>query len=439
AAGVNGFAEVRYDAAGVRTVPVLQLLAEPAAELATELATELAGNTPLGPDDVVLVSGGGKGITAECALAMSRDSGAKLALLGRADPADDTELADNLARMAAAGVEYEYVRADVTNAEQVRDAVAQAVAALGGPVTAVLHGAGRNEPTALTSLDEAAFRRTLAPKITGLRALLAAVDPEQVKLLITFGSIIGRAGLRGEAHYSTANDWMTELTVDWQRQHPHCRALALEWSVWSGAGMGERLGAGEALVRDGITPIPTDEGIAVLRRALADDSVGPVVVVTGRIEGLPTVTREHQDVPLLRFLDRTLVHYPGIELVVETDLADGSDPYLSDHLLDGDLLFPAVLGMEAMTQVATAVSGHGAPPVVENAEFLRPVVVARGGSTTVRLAALVRPGNAVDVVIRSAETGYAADHFRATLRFPRPELVAEPGADQAHGLPAIPV
>src|SRR5262249_9088465 len=252
-------------------------------------------------------------------------------------------------------------------------------------------------------------------------------------------SIIGRAGLRGEAHYATANDWMTELTVDWQREHPHCRALALEWSVWSGAGMGERLGVVEALIRDGITPRPTDEGIAVLRRVLADDSVGPVVVVTGGIEGLPTVTGEHQDVPLLRFLDRTLVHYPGIELVVETDLADGSDPYLSDHLLDGDLLFPAVLGMEAMTQVATAVSGHGAPPVVENAEFLRPVVVAPGGSTTVRLAALVRPGNAGDVVSRSAEAGYAAAPLRATLRFPRRELVAEPGADQAHGLPAIPV
>src|SRR5262249_26957851 len=155
---------------------------------------------------------------------------------------------------------------------------------------------------ALTGLDEELFRKTLAPKIDGLRAVLDAVDPEKVKLLITFGSIIGRAGLRGEAHYSTANDWMTELTVDWERRHPHCRALALEWSVWSGAGMGERLGVVEALIRDGITPIPTDEGIAVLRRVLADESVGPVVVVTGRIEGLPTVNRERAELPLLRFV-----------------------------------------------------------------------------------------------------------------------------------------
>ena len=235
AAATTAFTEVRYDAAGVRTIPELRLLPEPAAE--PEPTAQR-----LGPDDVLLVTGGGKGITAECALAMARDTGAKLALLGRADPAADAELAANLARMEQAGAQYEYLRVDVTSPEDVWDVVTQVTETL-GPVTAVLHGAGRNEPTALTSLDEAAFRKTLAPKIDGLRAVLAAIDPEQVKLLITFGSIIGRAGLRGEADYATANDWMTELTVQWQREHPHCRALALEWSVWSapalpGAGPG---------------------------------------------------------------------------------------------------------------------------------------------------------------------------------------------------------
>ena len=430
-AATADFAEVRYDASGTRTVPRLRPLPE-----AVPVAEPPAHG--LGPDDVLLVTGGGKGITAECALAVARDSGAKLALMGRADPAEDAELSANLARMAEAGVRYEYLRADVTSPEDVWDAVTRAEEWL-GPVTAVLHGAGRNEPYALTSLDEATFHQTLAPKIDGLRAVLDAIDPDRLKLLITFGSIIGRAGLRGEAHYATANDWMTGLTVDWQREHPHCRALALEWSVWSGAGMGERLGVVEALIRDGITPIPADEGIAVLRRALADESIGPVVVVTGRIDGLPTVSREQQELPLLRFLDRTLVHYPGIELIVETELSAGSDPYLSDHLLDGDLLFPAVIGMEAMAQVATAASGHTGSPVVENAEFLRPIVVSPKGTRAIRVAALVRSGERVDLVIRSEETGFTADHFRATLRFPRPDLSGDPVVDKSHSLPRVPV
>src|SRR5205814_10705090 len=157
-----------------------------------------------------------------------------------------------------------------------------------GPVTAVLHGAGRNEPAALFSLTEDSFRKTLAPKIGGLNAVLAAVDKDRIKLLVTFGSIIGRAGLRGEAHYATANDWLTELTLRFAREHPQARAVALEWSVWSGAGMGEKLGVVSALMRDGITPIPTEKGIDILRQVLADPQAPGTLVVCGRTSGLAT-------------------------------------------------------------------------------------------------------------------------------------------------------
>ncbi|HEY0451202.1 type I polyketide synthase [Actinophytocola sp.] len=431
-AGTVGYSEVRYTADGERTVPILRALAEsPPAE---------ADPTRLTAADVLLVTGGAKGITAECALVMAQDSGAKLALLGRADPVTDEEVSTNLARMAAAGVEVRYERADVTSPEQVAAAVERFSAEL-GTVTAVLHGAGRNEPGALSNLSEADFHKTLAPKIDGLRAVLDAVGEDDVKLLVTFGSIIGRAGLRGEAHYATANDRMTELTVRFQREHPNARALALEWSVWSGAGMGERLGVVEALMRDGITPISTEDGIAVLRRVLADPSAGPVLVVSGRAAGLPTLRLDTSELPLTRFLDRILVHYPGVELVTEADLAAGSDPYLADHLLEGDQLFPAVLGMEAMAQVATAVGGEAGVPVLEDVEFLRPIVVRPGESTTVRLAALARGAGTVSVAIRSEETGFSADHFRAQLRFPRPEVPSAPDAAEAirSVLPAVPV
>ncbi|WP_447007453.1 SDR family NAD(P)-dependent oxidoreductase [Saccharothrix isguenensis] len=421
----TGFTQVRYDADGVRTVPVLRAV------------SGQAQGSPLDSGDVLLVTGGGKGITAECAIAMATDSGASLALIGRADPAEDAELAANLARMTAAGITHRYQRADVTSADQIAAVVARFRAEL-GEVTAVLHGAGRNEPKALTGLSEEDFHATLAPKVTGLGAVLDAVDADRIKLLVTFGSIIGRAGLRGEAHYATANDWMSELTVDFGVKHPRARVLALEWSVWSGAGMGERLGVVEALMRDGITPISTDAGIAVLREVLADPTVGPVLVVSGRAAGLPTVELERTELPLARFVDRVLVHYPAVELVTEADLSNGSDPYLGDHLLEGDLLFPAVIGMEAMTQVASALTGHDGPPMLEDVEFLRPVVVRPAGSLTVRLAALVRDAGTVDVVIRAEDTGFSADHFRARLRFPRPEIPGEP-VDGAAVLPLVPV
>lgn len=430
AAATHTFSEVRYTAEGKRTAPVLRVLQPPA---------QPRTDTPLDSTDVMLVTGGGKGITAECALAMAQDSGAKLALLGRAEPAQDEELQTNLARMAAAGVTYQYESADVTNPQQIAEAVARFQANL-GPVTAVLHGAGRNEPTGLPNLTEDAFHKTLAPKIAGLRAVLDAVDEDKVKLLITFGSIIGRAGLRGEAHYSTANDWMSEMTADFVARHPNARALAMEWSVWSGAGMGEKLGVVEQLVRDGITPISLENGLAVLRQVLADPAAGPIVMISGRLGGLPTVPLDKsEELPLTRFVDQIVVHYPGVELITEAELSAGSDPYLSDHLLDGDLLFPAVVGMEAMTQVATAALNRIGSPLFEDVEFLRPIVVRPGKATTIRLATLVRDTETVQVAIRAEDTGFSADHFRATLRLPQPALPDDGPSREVIELATIPV
>lgn len=421
-----GFREVRYDRDGLRSTPVVRAM--PVAPARTAAV--------LGRGDVLLVTAGGKGITAECALAVATDSGAALALLGRSDPAADPELAANLQRIAHSGVEVRYARADVTDPAQVRRAVAELTAAL-GPVTAVLHGAGRNEPAALMNVTTDEIRRTFAPKVDGLRTVLAAVEPDRLKLLVTLGSIIGRAGLRGEAHYATANEWLADLTEGFGREHPACRAVCLEWSVWSGVGMGERLSVVEGLERAGVTPITPEQGLAVLRRVLADPDAPGTVVVSGRTLGIDTMRYDAPELPLLRFVGEPVLRYHGVELITEVDLSAGTDLYLADHRLDGNLLFPAVFGLEAMAQVAAAVTGTGEVPVVQDAEFLRPIVVPPDGSTRIRIAATVVADDVVAVVIRSAETRFAADHFRATLTFGA-DRGGEPLVNQvAAGLPPV--
>ncbi|MCO5998076.1 polyketide synthase family protein [Actinoallomurus rhizosphaericola] len=404
AAAATGFTEVRLDERGRRSVPVLRP------------HTSRPGPLPLGPEDVVLVTGGGKGITAECARELAIGTGAKLAILGRSDPARDAALAANLARLEAAGVEHAYFPADVTSEEQVAAAVAGARERL-GEVTAVLHGAGRNRPAALTNADETSFRATVAPKVDGLRAVLRAVGHDRLRLLVTFGSIIGRTGLRGQAEYGTANEWLTDLTLDQARRHPDCRCLAIEWSVWSGVGMGEHLGVLDALVRDGIRPIPPDEGVRMLLRLIADPGAPGVTVVVGRAGDLPTVSFEERELPLARFTENPLVFYPSIELVAEARLTGHDDPYLADHQVDGVAILPGVLALEAMTEAAAAVTALPNRPAWENVEFLRPVTADGDLAATIRIGAVVREdGDSVDVVIRSAETDFAAEHVRGTFR-----------------------
>ena len=414
-----GYSEAHYDASGRRREPVLRLL--PLREESADL--------PFGPNDVLLVTGGGKGIAAECALSLACETGVRLALLGRSRPAADPDLAANLERIAAAGVDFRYIATDVVDMDAVQTAVREVESTLGS-VTAILHGAGTNVPQLLRSLDEAAFRRTLLPKVQGLRNLLAAINPDRLRILVSFGSIIARTGMRGEADYAVANEWLSRLTERWQAEHPHCRCVALEWSVWSGVGMGQRLGRVDALMREGITPISSDAGISILRRLVAQSLPAASVVVTGRFGDPPTLKVERPELPFLRFLERPRVYYPGVELVVDAELSGDTDPYLDDHVFHGERLLPAVIGLEAIAQVAMALEGSSDPPVFENVQFTRPIVIPDGGRVTIRVASLVRTSGHVDVVLRSSETAFQVDHFHATCLFGRREReVASPGIE----------
>jgi len=441
ARAASGYREAHYDDLGVRREGFLRAF-----------TAEAADPSPLTAEDILLVTGGGKGIAAECALALAQDAGPRLVLLGRSRPEDDEELRTNLERMTAAKISWRYFPTDVTDADAVADAVRQTEEEF-GPVTAFLHGAGLNVPQLVTSLDEEAYRRTLGPKLRGAENVLRALDPQRLRLCVAFGSIIARTGMKGEAHYALANEWLERRIRRHAEEHSGCRCLTLEWSVWSGVGMGERLGRIEALVREGITPIPPDAGVRLFLDLLQRPCAVTSLVVAGRFGEAPALRPELPELPMQRFLEKPRVFYPGVELVVDCEVSAETDPYLEDHVYRGERLLPAVMGLEAMTQVAQVLTGTSRLPVFEDVHFDRPVAVPEGQSVTLRLAALVLSSPAslqdtdaaqrVDVVLRSSATGFAVDHFRASCCFPTASTVADQGgrlfAEWSHETERLPI
>ncbi len=402
----KGYTEVYYDDNGVRWQSELALLPLPAESI----------HLPLTDNDVLLVTGGGKGIAAECALMLAQETGVKLAILGRSHPDNDTELAVNLKRFSASGISYRYLQADVCIESEVRSAVT-ALDLEFGTVTALLHGAGVNHPKLLSALDEATFITTLAPKVSGLRHLLTALQADKLKLLINFGSIIARSGMRGEADYALANAWQTRMVEQFKDGHPACRCLSVEWSVWSGVGMGERLGRIDALLREGISPIIPTQGIDILRQLVSVELPFQSAIVSGRLGELATLRLEKPELRFLRFLERKKIYYPGVELIVEADLSTDSDPYLQDHVFQGEPLFPAVVGLEAMAQVAMALADKKCLPRFEQVEFLQSLVITNKEKVILRIAALMRKDQTVEVVIRCDKTNFLTNHFRALCVF----------------------
>jgi enediyne polyketide synthase len=274
-----------------------------------------------------------------------------------------------------------------------------------------------------------------------LQHILTEINPDSLNYLITFGSIIAETGLKGEADYGLANEWLGNIVGEFSRKYPNCRCLNLEWSVWSGIGMGERLGTVEKLRNEGITPISPDIGIKYLHLLLNQSLTTASVIIAGRFGEPPTLSLKPQELSFLRFLETKKVHYTGIELITEAELSLDNDPYLQDHVYQGEYIFPGVLGLEAIAQVATALlptlarkedqtlnkGENQDPPSVplnkgetgglrfESVKFNRPIVVSADQPLKIQIATLITDSGKVKAVIRCANTGFSIDHFEAII------------------------
>lgn len=409
-----GFSEARFDRQGRRFEPVFSLHRPVNRQSAA-----------LDRRDVILVTGGTKGIGAECALRLASRTGAALLLVGRS-PAQHVAVAATLRRAEVLGIRCKYLVADTTDATRLTAAVAASDEF--GPVTALLHAAGISEPTLFQNVSDDALRRMMAPKTSGLRVAISAAGPA-LRRIIAFGSILGRMGLKGQAHYAIANAWQTVIAEDYGLMHNNCDVLALEWSIWSGTGMGHRHGSLDHLARFGVDPIALDDGLAAFER-LAIGAVG-TMMVTSRF-GPPTeISLMPDELPMLRFVDYHLVHYPGLELVVESDLSLERYPYLADRRLDGQAVLPSHVALEAMTQAASVLAGGLDAAAIEDVVFKRVIIVPDGGTTRLRIMALVDDSERVEVVLRASDDDFATDCMQATFiarEFSKPVSAASTAA-----------
>ena len=301
----GGRAAVSYYADGVRL-----------AETACAVQPPSAAVTPiLSSDDVVLVSGGGKGITFELVSELARHTRCKLALLGSSPPpapdAAGNELADNLARLRHEGIDHLYLQADVTDLDAVRRAAARAVEQL-GPITAVFHGAGVSVPRLFRDKPVDEFLHCVRIKARGLYNLLRMVPPDRLKALHVISSVLGNTGMRGQTDYTFANAWLDEAVRWVKARHPSVHCLSLGYSVWSGTGLGHKANLVDSLRSVGVTPISVAEGIAIYGRLLGNRWDGSKFVITG---GLPPYLEASLYAaggpPKRRFLHRIARTYSG--------------------------------------------------------------------------------------------------------------------------------
>lgn len=387
-----------------------------------------ARDAPLVAGEVALVTGGARGITAECALGVARATGATMALVGSSP---EEGAAPTLERFAAEGLTARYYRCDVTDATAVEALVARVRDEL-GQIAAVVHGAGANVPRRVeqTTADDAVAEA--APKLAGAVNLARALDGSPPRLFVGLSSVTAVTGMPGNAWYGFANEALEAVLRRFGERHPETSALAIAFGLWEEVGMAAHAGA--QLARMGVATIPVEDGVRRFVELVERDSRADRVVVAARLRGLDTWLPLRPPAPAAsRFLEQPVHVEPGVEIVARARVSIETDPALADHVHRGTVLFPTVLGLEAMAQaVAWALGAHELGPLrIEDIQLARPVAIAHGGTTIEVRAEVLEPEEAdaprrVRAAIGADATGFAADHFSAMFVLSPPEPAAEP-------------
>jgi acyl transferase domain-containing protein/NAD(P)H-dependent flavin oxidoreductase YrpB (nitropropane dioxygenase family)/NAD(P)-dependent dehydrogenase (short-subunit alcohol dehydrogenase family) len=279
------------------------------------------GHLALGPESVVVVTGGARGITAKVAEGLAAAGAPRLVLVGRSElpgdedprtvgaegPADlrrallaagelrkpaeieaavtrtlaDREIRATLAAVEAAGSAVEYHAVDVRSSAFA--ALLDDVRARHGRIDGVVHGAGVLDDRFARDKGADGFDRVYGTKVDGARTILDRRGPD-TRFVVLFGSVSGVFGNRGQCDYAAANDTLDLLAEAAVHAGDGTggRVVTIDWGPWGGGGMVSPELERE-YARRGIGLVDPDDGVAALLAEIAH-ATGPaqVVVMRGR-------------------------------------------------------------------------------------------------------------------------------------------------------------
>ena len=365
-------------------------------------------------DDVLLVSGGGTGVTAACMVGLSEanlDVGVHFALLGR------TKLDDSLVSKVSASddelqqmkmslreqlqegaekvtiVEWEkawekvtrsidihktlhairesgntasYHACDITDGKQIRKALKK-LKKKRGAVTGIIHGAGIEDSKLTADKQWTTFSQVMAVKVDGWQSLVNAVKDysSDLRYCCVFTSIAGRFGNAGQTDYAAANCILdAEMSrLSHTENEPH--GVALAWTGWRDVGMATRGSIEKVFEEAGIETVSVEEGVDLFVDEVMCGGKRKVVIA-GQLGVLnddgserkppqrlsPEVSALMEDATRFPFVENIVSHDDFDQLTYECTLDINRYPFLIDHAIDGVPYHPGVMALEMFAEAA---------------------------------------------------------------------------------------
>ena len=387
-------------------------------------------NKGLNSGEVILATGGARGITAACLLHLAERQSLTLVIFGRTalskrseqlsrfrpqqweeeksrivdrmkrqgiSPTPvmvekeldrlhgEAEVFQNISNFRALGSEVIYRSLDICDWDAVDRAVQEA-ARLCGRVDVVIHGAGIDVSRSLRTKTLEQIENVVSVKINGMRHLLDSLERHEMipTRIIGFGSVSGRFGNMAQLDYSAANDALAHLLRRADR-HMDAKVSIIDWAPWSEIGMAVRGSVQKTLEAIGIDFIPPKRGAEILAGELGRFSSACEVLAAGRLgpftadafhvpgtcsDGggdLETLTCAGQSCRVTSLL-------PG-EYLKAKILIDPSHPLLDHHRIDRAAVLPGVGGIEIMRGLAAFLDPRTARASFERVRFHSPLKI----------------------------------------------------------------
>jgi NAD(P)-dependent dehydrogenase (short-subunit alcohol dehydrogenase family) len=191
----------------------------------------------------------------------------------------DRAICNNLKRFRQAGAKVEYWSIDVRNAEEFGSLIESIYSRYGG-LDVVIHGAGIIEDKLLADKTLASFDRVFDTKVDSTFILSRYLRPDSLKALVLFSSVAGRCGNRGQSDYAAANEVMNRLAWLLDERWSTTRIVAINWGPWDTTGMASQEVKRQFRQR-GIIPIPLLAGRQFFVEELCYARKGETEVIAG--------------------------------------------------------------------------------------------------------------------------------------------------------------
>jgi hypothetical protein len=388
------------------------------AVLRSRRADVALGAPVLRDGDVVVASGGARGVTASSLIALAARARLRFVLLGRTPLEAESswssaiegapalqralleratscgerptpvelgeralrilaarEVRATIAAIESAGSQARYECVDVTSEQAVATALERARVDW-GPIAAVVHGAGVLADRRSSEKTAEQFARVFDTKAAGLRSLLAATAADPLRLLCLFSSIAASRGNAGQADYAMANEVLNKVAqAEARRRGPGCLVKALAWGPWDGGMVTAEIA--ERFAARGVPLLEVARGARAFVEELTDASRDQVEVV---------LQAEPAAFDLLSPDGRSECRTFAVEVAVGGE----SHPYLDDHAIRGRRVVPIALVVDWFCRTARAFGPELALARLRDLEVLRGITLGADGAGRERLVVRCR-------------------------------------------------